>query len=163
MFAVDEEALVVFVGVVDEFVVAVLVPELAVAGVGVAAVAFFAASAMIAARSAVNPAAEAATARVSCFTRRRPRSRECVSFEPGLISSMGSGGAETDPRSRCDSAETDGGELAAVRKDGPQELEPKSTSLVSTVPAVRPGASWYFQYRFVCAMTLSGGGAPHSV
>src|SRR5262245_31479706 len=39
----------------------------------------------------------------------------------------------------------------------------KSTSLVSTVPAVRPGAVWYFQYRLVCAMTRSGGGAPHSV
>jgi len=32
-------------------------------------------------------------------------------------------------------------------------VPPKSTSLVSTVPAVRPGAVWYFQYRFVCAMT----------
>ena len=38
---------------------------------------------------------------------------------------------------------------------------PKSTSFVSTVPAVRPGAVWYFQYRFVCAITCSGGGAPH--
>ncbi len=37
---------------------------------------------------------------------------------------------------------------------------PKSTSAVSTVPAVRPGAVWYFQYRFVCAMTCPGGGAP---
>ena len=25
-----------------------------------------------------------------------------------------------------------------------------------------PGAVWYVQYRLVCAMTLSGGGAPHS-
>ena len=39
----------------------------------------------------------------------------------------------------------------------------KSTSLVSTVPAVRPGAVWDVQYRFVCAMTCSGGGAPHGV
>src|SRR5205807_10008088 len=44
-----------------------------------------------------------------------------------------------------------------------QEVAPKSTSLVSTVPAVRPGAVWYFQYRFVCAMTWDGGGAPHAV
>jgi hypothetical protein len=34
-----------------------------------------------------------------------------------------------------------------------QGLATKSTSLVSTVPAFRPGAAWYFQYRFVCAMT----------
>jgi hypothetical protein len=40
---------------------------------------------------------------------------------------------------------------------------PKSTSLVSIVPALRPGAVWLFQYRFVCAMTLSGGGAPRVV
>src|SRR5262249_5891436 len=39
----------------------------------------------------------------------------------------------------------------------------KSTSFASTVPAVRPGAVWYFQYRFVCAMTWSAGGAPHVV
>lgn len=33
-----------------------------------------------------------------------------------------------------------------------------------TVPAVRPGAVCYVQYRFVCAMiTLSGDGARHSV
>ena len=42
-------------------------------------------------------------------------------------------------------------------------VPPKSTSFVSTVPAVRPGAVWLFQYRFVCAITCSGGGAPHSV
>ena len=30
-----------------------------------------------------------------------------------------------------------------------QDEPPKSTSLVSTVPAVRPGAVWYFQYRLV--------------
>jgi hypothetical protein len=40
---------------------------------------------------------------------------------------------------------------------------PKSTSLVSAVPAVRPGALWSVQYRFVCAITWSGGGAPHAV
>ena len=34
-----------------------------------------------------------------------------------------------------------------------QAVPPKSTSLVSTVPAVRPGAVWSLQYRFVCAMT----------
>jgi hypothetical protein len=34
-----------------------------------------------------------------------------------------------------------------------QEVESKSTSLVATVPAVRPGAAWYVQYRLVCAMT----------
>ena len=39
---------------------------------------------------------------------------------------------------------------------------PRSTSLVSTVPAVRPGAVVSFQYRFVCAITWSGGGAPHA-
>jgi beta-lactamase class A len=39
---------------------------------------------------------------------------------------------------------------------------PKSTSPVCTVPAVRPGAVWYFQYRFVCAMTWTGGGAPYA-
>ena len=44
-----------------------------------------------------------------------------------------------------------------------QDVLPKSTSLVSTVPALRPGAVSYFQYRFVCAMTWSGGGAPHAV
>jgi thioredoxin reductase (NADPH) len=37
----------------------------------------------------------------------------------------------------------------------------KSTSAVLTVPAVRPGAVWYFQYRLVWAITLSGGGAPN--
>ena len=36
----------------------------------------------------------------------------------------------------------------------------KLTSAVSTVPALRPGALWYCQYRLVCAMTASGGGAP---
>ena len=46
---------------------------------------------------------------------------------------------------------------------GVRTSPPKSTSLVSTVPAVRPGAVWYLQYRFVCAMTWSGGGAPHAV
>jgi|1186.fasta_scaffold719612_2 hypothetical protein len=40
---------------------------------------------------------------------------------------------------------------------------PKSTSFVSTVPAVRRGAWWLLQYRFVCAMTASGGGAPQGV
>jgi hypothetical protein len=40
---------------------------------------------------------------------------------------------------------------------------PNSTSAVSTDPAVRPGAVWYFQYRFVCAMTCPGGGAPYAV
>src|SRR5205823_12863246 len=44
-----------------------------------------------------------------------------------------------------------------------QDVPPNSTSLVSTVPAVRPGAVWYLQYRFVWAMTWSGGGAPHGV
>src|SRR5215208_5541865 len=43
-----------------------------------------------------------------------------------------------------------------------REFAPKSTSPVFTVPAVRPGAVWYFQYRFVWAMTLSGGGAPNA-
>jgi len=43
-----------------------------------------------------------------------------------------------------------------------QDVAPKSTSLVATVPAVRPGAVWWVQYRFVWAMTCSGGGAPHS-
>lgn len=47
--------------------------------------------------------------------------------------------------------------------DRPGHRPDQSTSLVVTVPAVRPGALWYVQYRFVCAMTLSGGGAPHSV
>jgi hypothetical protein len=46
------------------------------------------------------------------------------------------------------------------RRSQPQDVLPKSTSLVSTVPAVRPGAAWSVQYRLVCAMTLSGGGAP---
>src|SRR5580704_1108547 len=41
------------------------------------------------------------------------------------------------------------------------EFAAKSTSAVLTVPAVRPGALWYCQYRFVWAMTLSGGGAPY--
>ncbi len=49
-----------------------------------------------------------------------------------------------------------------AREDRRQGVPPKSTSLVSTVPAVRPGAVWYFQYRLVCAMTWSGGGAPHA-
>lgn len=44
-----------------------------------------------------------------------------------------------------------------------QEVARKSTALVSTVPAVRPGASWYCQKRFVNVMTWSGGGAPHCV
>ena len=44
-----------------------------------------------------------------------------------------------------------------------QAAPPKTTSLVVTVPAVRPGADWYDQYRFVCAMTMSGGGAPQAV
>jgi hypothetical protein len=44
-----------------------------------------------------------------------------------------------------------------------QEVSPKSTSFVSTVPAVRPGAVWCFQYRFVCAITWPGDGGPHSV
>ncbi|PKV96628.1 hypothetical protein ATK30_7581 [Amycolatopsis echigonensis] len=39
----------------------------------------------------------------------------------------------------------------------------KATSFVVTVPAVRPGAAWWVQYRFVCAMTCAGGGAPHVV
>jgi hypothetical protein len=39
----------------------------------------------------------------------------------------------------------------------------KSTSVVSIVPAFRPGAACEPQYRFVCAMTLSGGGAPQVV
>ena len=39
----------------------------------------------------------------------------------------------------------------------------KSTSAALTVPAVRPGALWYCQYRLVWATTSSGGGAPHSV
>lgn len=43
------------------------------------------------------------------------------------------------------------------------EFAAKSTSAVLTVPAVRPGAVWCFQYRFVWAMTLSGVGAPWSV
>src|SRR3954452_21695922 len=38
----------------------------------------------------------------------------------------------------------------------------KSTSAVVTVPAVRPGARWYCQYRFVCAITCAGAGAPYS-
>lgn len=37
------------------------------------------------------------------------------------------------------------------------------TSDVSVTPAVRPGADWYCQYRFVCAITLSGVGAPHAL
>ncbi len=41
-------------------------------------------------------------------------------------------------------------------------LAAKSTSAVLTVPPRRPGAVWYFQYRFVWAMTLSGVGAPHA-
>jgi hypothetical protein len=44
-------------------------------------------------------------------------------------------------------------------QDGP----PKSTSSVATVPAVRPGAVSEVQYRFVCAITCSGGGAPQAV
>jgi len=32
---------------------------------------------------------------------------------------------------------------------GDDEVNP----IASTVPAVRPGAVWYVQYRFVCAMT----------
>lgn len=39
----------------------------------------------------------------------------------------------------------------------------KATSFASTVPAVRPGAFWSLQYMLVCAITWSGGGAPHSV
>jgi hypothetical protein len=39
----------------------------------------------------------------------------------------------------------------------------KSTSVVSIVPAFRPGAVCEAQYRFVCAMTVSGGGAPQVV
>jgi beta-lactamase class A len=38
-----------------------------------------------------------------------------------------------------------------------------STSAVCTVPAVRPGAVWNCQYRFVCAMTAPGSGAPYAV
>jgi hypothetical protein len=38
----------------------------------------------------------------------------------------------------------------------------KSMSAVVTTPAVRPGAWWYFQYRLVWAITLSGGGAPYA-
>jgi hypothetical protein len=37
----------------------------------------------------------------------------------------------------------------------------KLTSAVSTVPARRPGAAWKSQYRLVCVITCSGGGAPH--
>src|SRR5258708_29734490 len=35
--------------------------------------------------------------------------------------------------------------------------------MVATVAAVRPGGVWEVQYRFVCAITASGGGAPHAV
>src|SRR3989440_12151339 len=45
----------------------------------------------------------------------------------------------------------------------PQDVPAKSTSFVATAPASRPGAAWLPQYRFVCVMTLSGGGAPHAV
>ena len=44
-----------------------------------------------------------------------------------------------------------------------RDFTAKSASAVLTVPAVRPGARWNCQYRFVWAMTLSGGGAPYGV
>ncbi|TQJ74620.1 hypothetical protein FBY22_7625 [Streptomyces sp. SLBN-31] len=40
---------------------------------------------------------------------------------------------------------------------------PNSTSFVSVTAALRPGAPCQRQYRFVWAMTCSGGGAPHSL
>jgi hypothetical protein len=44
-----------------------------------------------------------------------------------------------------------------------RDFTAKSTSAVLTVPAVRPGARWNCQYRFVWSMTLPGGGAPNGV
>jgi hypothetical protein len=54
----------------------------------------------------------------------------------------------------------DGGECSVVRL---YFAPRKSTSVVSIVPAFRPGAVCDAQYRFVCAMTISGGGAPKVV
>ncbi len=45
----------------------------------------------------------------------------------------------------------------------PTHAERSWTSRASAVPAVRPGAVSYVQYRFVCAITSSGRGAPHAV
>jgi len=55
------------------------------------------------------------------------------------------------------------GRPARAMRVSPQapEFAAKSTSAVLTVPAVRPGALWFCQYRLVWAMTLSGGGAPN--
>ena len=56
---------------------------------------------------------------------------------------------------------------AGLSRRSDQEFGPgvtcRRSRQVATVPAVRPGAVWYLQYRYVCAMTWSGGGAPHAV
>ena len=55
--------------------------------------------------------------------------------------------------------DVDADDLGAVHGTHP----PKDTSSALVTPAVRPGAACSSQYRFVCAMTLSGVGAPHSL
>ena len=47
----------------------------------------------------------------------------------------------------------------AIASDRAAEID----AFESTVPVVRPGAVWCAQYRFLCVMTLSGGGASQSV
>ena len=44
-----------------------------------------------------------------------------------------------------------------------RRYRPKTTSLVLVTAAVRCGALWNCQYRFMCAMTASGAGAPHGL
>ena len=44
-----------------------------------------------------------------------------------------------------------------------QHYVPKLTSAVGRTHAVRPGACWSRQYKFVWAMTCSGAGAPHAL
>ena len=75
----------------------------------------------------------------------------------GNISLWSAGGLGRSTVTRCQ------GRKARPWLQPASPSSPKLTSAVSRVPARRPGALWFFQYMLVCAITLSGGGAPHSV
>jgi hypothetical protein len=98
--------------------------------------------------------------------------QECV----GLIERIAAGGCDsvafacTEIRScrrqRTRRPRAGLGPAASPRRSAqvaPGHQSPNVTPAVSTVPPVRPGALCQSQYRLVCAITLSGAGAPYSV
>jgi hypothetical protein len=107
-------------------------------------------------RSCSSPLPATTAGRWSCCASRRSPSGGCGSWSltPGRC------GAGQPALTGPTPATVDPDEQAGARR---QAGAPNSTESVSTVPPCRPGAVWYFQYRFVWAMTLSGGGEPHSV